>query len=86
MNKKEWIEIVANKTGQSKEIVTEVLESGLEENPDFIESLSPISHHHAEAVLAAAVRSPLMRVGNFEYFFAAEGHGAENQHNKQTRQ
>ena len=31
MNKKEWIDAVTNSTGQPKEEVTEILESGLEE-------------------------------------------------------
>ena len=31
MNKKEWVDAVTNRTGQSKEIVTEILEGSLEE-------------------------------------------------------
>jgi DNA-binding protein HU-beta len=31
MNKKEWIDAVTNRTGKSKEVVTEILEGGLEE-------------------------------------------------------
>jgi DNA-binding protein HU-beta len=31
MNKKEWIDTVTNRTGKSKELATEILESGLEE-------------------------------------------------------
>ena len=31
MNKKEWIDAVTNSTGQSKDVVNEILEGGLEE-------------------------------------------------------